>query len=86
VQLLDRTLSANGWEQEQSRVVLRQRDASEVLTAANAWGKAQQDPRAALEVAWLHQAFGRPGGPWLGQLTGSGDPRLRTAAARQWSH
>jgi hypothetical protein len=85
-QLLDRTLSANGWEQEQSRLVLRQRDAGEVLAAAGTWGKAQKDPRAALEVAWLHQAFGRPGGPWLGQLTGSGDPRLRTAAARQWSH
>ena len=86
VQLLDRTLSANGWEQEQSRLVLRQRDAGEVLEAANAWGKTQKDPRSALEVAWLHQAFGRQGGPWLGQLTASGDPRLRTAAARQWSH
>jgi hypothetical protein len=85
-QLLDRTLSANGWEQEQSRLVLRQREAREVLAAATAWVKSQKDPRATLEVVWLHEAFGRPSGSWLTQLTRSSDARLRTAAARQWSH
>ena len=84
--LLDRTLSANGWEQEQSRLVLRQRDAREVLDKATSWVKSQKDPRAALEVVWLHQAFGKPGVPWLTQLTASPDSRLRTAAARQLSH
>jgi hypothetical protein len=85
-ELLDRTLSANGWEQEQSRLVLRQRDAREVLDKSASWVKSQKDPRAALEVVWLHQAFGRPSGPWLSQLTSSPDPRLRTAATRQLSH
>jgi hypothetical protein len=84
--LLDRTLSANGWEQEQSRLLLRQRDAREVLDKATSWVKSQKDPRAALEVVWLHQAFGKPGVPWLTQLTASPDSRLRTAAARQLSH
>ena len=67
-------------------MVLRQRDAGEVLGRAASWIKSQKDPRAALEVVWLHQAFGRPGSPWITQLTGSPDPRLRGAATRQLSH
>jgi glucose/arabinose dehydrogenase len=83
-ELLDRTLSANGWEQEQARSTLRQRG-MRVLAAAKSWLPAQRDPRAKLEAMWLHSAFEKPADDLLGQLTTSGDARLRTAAARQLS-
>jgi len=84
-QLLDRTLSKNGWEQEQSRVVLRQRG-PRILGAVDSWLARQTDPRAKLESAWLHEALGRPAGALLGELAASSDPKLRAAAARQFSH
>ncbi len=81
--LLDRTLSASGWEQEQSRVVLRQRGAEPVLTALKPWLARQTDPRARLEAMWLHEAFGRPTDALVAELASARDERLRTAAARQ---
>ncbi len=84
-ELLDRTLSKNGWEQEQSRVVLRQRG-PRIAPAVDAWLAKQTDPRAKLEAAWMHEAIGRPAEKLLGELAASGDPRLRGAAARQLSH
>jgi hypothetical protein len=84
-QLLDRTLSPSGWDQEQARVVLRQRGPA-VLKAVKPWLVVQKDPRATLEAAWLHEAFGKPAADLLATLVASPDPRLRTAAARQLSH
>ncbi len=83
--LLDRTLSASGWDQEQARVVLRQRGAA-VLKSVRPWLVVQKDPRAALEAAWLHEAFGKPAQDLLASLAASPDPRIRSAAARQLSH
>ncbi len=83
--LLDRTLSASGWEQEQSRVVLRQRGAEKVLPEVKPWLAKQTDPRAKLEAMWLYEAFERPADDLLAGLVAAQDPRIRTAAARQLS-
>ncbi|MBN8248951.1 MAG: hypothetical protein J0L84_16100, partial [Verrucomicrobia bacterium] len=84
--LLDRTLSRNGWEQEQSRVVLRQRGADAVLPELGPWLAKQSDPRARLEVLWLQEAFEKPQDALLTELVAAQDARLRTAAARQLRH
>ncbi len=83
--LLDRTLSASGWEQEQSRVVLRQRGAEKVLPEVKPWLAKQTDPRAKLEAMWLYEAFEQPADDLLAGLVAAEDPRIRTAAARQLS-
>jgi glucose/arabinose dehydrogenase len=82
-ELLDRTLSASGWEQEQSRVVLRQRNADEVLAALTAWLPKQSNPRAKLEAMWLHEALNRTDDRLVQELATAGDGRSRAAAARQ---
>lgn len=85
-QLLDLTLSKSGWEQEQSRVVLRQRGADRVLPEVKPWLARQTDPRARLEAMWIHEAFEVPTNEWVGELVAAPDERLRSAAARQLSH
>jgi len=82
-ELLDRTLSASGWEQEQARAVLRQRNADEVLAALVAWLPKQADPRAKLEAMWLQTAFSRTDEQLIRTLATAGDARARAAAARQ---
>jgi len=82
-ELLNRTLSKSGWEQEQARVVLRQHDASNVLPEVKSWLAKQTDPRARLEAMWLHEAFEQPASALVGELVAAKDERLRTAAARQ---
>ena len=84
-QLLDLTLSRSGWEQEQARVVLRQRGAEKVLPEVAGWLSAQKDPRARLEAMWIHEAFEKPSESLVGELVTAPDERLRTAAARQLS-
>ncbi|MGE3310325.1 MAG: PVC-type heme-binding CxxCH protein [Limisphaerales bacterium] len=81
--LLSLTLSANGWDQEQARLVLRQRAASEVLAAVDKWLPKQEDPRAALEAMWLNEAFEQTPNALVGRLVSAADPRHRAAAARQ---
>jgi glucose/arabinose dehydrogenase len=85
VALLERTLSKSGWEQEQSRVVLRQRGADKVLPAVKPWLAKQTDPRAKLEAMWIYEAFEKPTEAFVGELVAAKDERLRTAAARQLS-
>lgn len=85
VSLLHRTLSKSGWEQEQSRVVLRQRGAEKVLPQVKPWLAKQTDPRAKLEAMWLYEAFEKPTDDLVGELVAAKDERLRTAAARQLS-
>lgn len=81
--LLDRTLSRNGWEQEQARLVLRQKGPQQVLREADAWLGRQTDPRARLEVLWLHTAFEQTAPGLIRELAGSADERFRIAAAQQ---
>lgn len=83
--LLARTLSKNGWEQEQARLVLRQRGAAKVLPEAVAWLGQQKDPRAKLEVLWLYAAFEQSPADLVKDLATANDPRLRMAAARHLS-
>lgn len=83
--LLDRTLSANGWEQEQARRVLKTRDATKTLTETKKWLAKQPDPHAKLEAMWLHEAFGKPDAALTAQLASASDERTRAAAARQLS-
>ncbi len=85
-ELLDRTLSKNGWDQEQARLVLRQRGAANVLPTLTSWLTRQTDPRAKLEAVWLREGLGQKVSPLLGELVGSSDGRIRTAAARQLRH
>ena len=94
-ELLDRTLSKNGWEQEQARVVLSQSAGGRsktsrlrvdrLLAEATAWSAKQSDPRAKLEVLWLHKAFEKSADALVNELVTAKDARLRTAAARQLS-
>jgi len=79
-ELLDLTLSGSGWHQEQARRVLRIRDKNKVFTDAKAWLDMQADPRAQLEVAWLHVAFDERA-PNLDALLASKDTQVRAAAA-----
>ena len=79
--LLDLTLSGNGWEQEQARLVLRQRGARRVLPEVRDWLDRQSDKRARLEALWLQEAFGQPGSGLLEALAADADPRMRVAAA-----
>lgn len=81
--LLDRTLSTNGWEQEQARRVLKTRDATKTLAETTKWLAKQTDPHAKLEAMWLHEAFGKPDAELTEQLASASDERLRAAAARQ---
>lgn len=81
-ELLDLTLSPNGWMQEQARTLLRQRG-PRVLADVPGWLARQTDPRARLEAVWLHAALGRPADSLVNDLVGATDPRLRAAAARQ---
>lgn len=83
--LLDRTLSKYGWEQEQSRAVLRQRSGNQVLSDVRQWVARQSDPRAKLEAMWLHEAFGKPSDELLVELVAAQDERVRTAVTRQLS-
>jgi glucose/arabinose dehydrogenase len=84
-ELLDGTLSKSGWEQEQSRVVLRQMTADKVLPAVKPWLAKQADPRAKLEAMWLYEAFEQPDAELVSAVARDKNPELRTAAARQLS-
>jgi glucose/arabinose dehydrogenase len=84
-ELLDGTLSKNGWEQEQSRVVLRQMGADRVLASVKPWLAQQTDPRAKLEAMWLYEAFEQPDAELVAAVARDKNPELRTAAARQLS-
>ena len=84
--LLDRTLSANGWEQEQARRVLKTRDEAKTLAQTKKWLAKQTDPHAKLEAMWLHEAFGKPDAALTAELATTADERLRAAAARQLSY
>lgn len=77
--LLDMTLHANGWHQEQARDVLSLRPREYVLPAALTWLEKANHPRAALEVAWLYEAFSTPA-PNLSELLASDHPDVRAAA------
>jgi glucose/arabinose dehydrogenase/lysophospholipase L1-like esterase len=84
-ELLDRTLSKNGWEQEQARRLLRLREAGRVFLELKQWLAKQTDPRAPLESLWLHDAFAQPDNELIQRIASAPDERLRTAAARQLS-
>ena len=84
-ELLDRTLSASGWEQEQSRSVLRQLGAVKVLPQVHSWLARQKDPRAKLEALWIQEAFEKPDPALVAEIAASQDGNLRTAVARQLS-
>ncbi len=83
--LLPLLLSPNAFHQASARRLLAIKGV-EVLPAADAWVKKQTDPRARLELVWLHEAVGRPLPSLITELAASTDDRLRTAAARELTH
>ncbi len=78
--LLPLLLSPNAFHQASARRLLALKGV-EVLPAADTWVKKQTDPRARLEIVWLHEAVGRPLPSLITELAASTDDRLRTAAA-----
>ena len=85
-ELLDRTLSKNGWEQEQARRVLRLRERDKVFSELNQWLSKQTYPRARLEAMWLHEAFEKRADSLVNDLIAAKDSRLRAAASRALAH
>lgn len=81
-QLLERLLSPNRYEIEQSRRLLRERGAANVAVELKAWVHSQTLPSARLEGLWLHQALNSPDEALLDSLLADPDPRIRAAATR----
>ena len=84
-ELLNLTLSNNGWEQEQARVVLRQRGKDEVPPEVQTGSQSKRPTGPPGSPMAVREAFEQPAGPLLTDLASSPDERLRTAAARQLS-
>ena len=84
-ELLPQLLSPNAFHQGAARRLLTMKGVG-VLPFADAWLVKQTDPRARLEVVWLHEAVGRPLPSLITELAASTDDRLRTAAARELIH
>ena len=83
--LLPELLSANAFHQASARRMMALKGPA-VLPEADAWLRQQTDPRARLELVWLHEAVGRPAPNLITELAVSPDERLRTAAARELTH
>ena len=86
--LLDRTLSSNGWEQEQARrmAVVKlsssPREKAKAAKTINGWLAKQKDERAPLEALWMNEALGIHDEALLTKVVDSRDARFRAAGAR----
>ena len=80
-QLLNATLSNNGWEQQGARNLLRTLGVSRVNPHLAGWITKQTDERAALEALWLRESWGLTSPDLLAKLATSPNPKIRAAAA-----
>ncbi|MBI3851457.1 MAG: HEAT repeat domain-containing protein [Verrucomicrobia bacterium] len=84
--LLDRTLSKNGWEQEQARRVaalkLRSKAGEKSSKEIHDWATRQTDSRAILEALWLNESLGTFDDALLEKVVTSSDANFRAAGAR----
>lgn len=89
-ELFDRTLSANGWEQEQVRRVLTGRAQlgkdAELRASMTAWADKKGDGRALLEELWLLESLEAVNPARLDKALNHSDARVRVAAARLVAH
>ena len=85
-ELLDRTLSKNGWEQEQARrvaaIILRPRVSEQSADLVRNWQVKQPDKRAGLEALWLNEAVGVFDYRLVKEVLASPDYNVRVAGAR----
>ena len=93
-ELLERTLSRNGWEQEQARTTLRNRATpaggalskrkgpAVTLSECVDWAEKRGSERAMLEALWLGEAIDSVDAGSLKKLLASQDPQVRVAATR----
>jgi putative heme-binding domain-containing protein len=81
-ELLERLLSANGFEQEHARRVLVERGAERVASDLDAWTKRQSTETARLNALWMYQAFNRTPQDLLNGLLAAKEARVRAAAVR----
>ena len=88
--LLKETLSANGFDQEQSRRLLALRalagGSKEIMAALTQWIDGDKNERAILEGLWLCEAHDVAAPGRLAELLASKDPNIRAAATRILSH
>ena len=84
--LLDRTLSKNGWEQEQARRVaalkLRIKAGGRSVNTIHDWAGKQKDSRAILEALWMNESLGTFDDALLEKALTSSDANFRAAGAR----
>lgn len=85
--LLDKLVSANGYEQEQARRVLIERGAAKVKRNSAAWQKKYQDENAQLQALWLSEALNAgeldvSTRALAVELLNAKDGRIRAAAVR----
>ena len=85
-QLLDATLSKNGWEQEQARrlaaLKLRSQTGGKSVAAIRDWTARQKDGRAILEALWMNEALGTFDDALLAKVLASTNANFRAAGAR----
>lgn len=84
-ELLPELLSSNAHDQASARRLLALMGRG-TLPQADAWLEHQTDPRARLEVVWLHESLNSPSPALINELAAASDDRLRTAAARELAH
>lgn len=84
--LLDRTLSNNGWEQEQARRVaalkLRSDGNEKSARQIRDWLAKQKDSHAPLEALWLNESLGSTDDALLEKVLAASDANSRAAGAR----
>jgi putative heme-binding domain-containing protein len=69
-----------------ARIELSGRDSGEVVAAARAWSRAQDQVHARLEGLWVQAHHGVLDGELLRELLGSSEPSARAAAVRVLRH
>jgi len=85
-QLLDATLSENGWEQEQARrlakIKLHEQSPAKAARAISRWLAPQAESRAAVEALWLNEALGLQDTALLNRVLVSTNSDERAAGTR----
>ncbi|MFM1770258.1 MAG: hypothetical protein RJA22_2787 [Verrucomicrobiota bacterium] len=85
-ELLEHQLSRDGFIESQSRRLLIERGATNVLPALDAWTTRQTAEPARLAALWLYQALDRVEPKLLDSLLAAKDHRVRAAAVRVLAH
>jgi putative heme-binding domain-containing protein len=87
-ELLEYLKAPEDWTRQQTKQVLKERGAKEVLPELEKWVAALpiNAEHARLEAAWVYQAFGQVKPQLVERLLAAKDPGVRAAAVRIFSH